>query len=94
MCAYDEDENDDNDEEEVYKEEKKLAKSIPKNGSYIRSQGICRRYGCNKPAAKHQVYCSRDHSPFGNLLGEGKPSRNKQIYKKRPKKKKRKPYQL
>lgn len=29
----------------------------------------CKREGCEKPAAKQRVYCSRDHAPLGNYGG-------------------------
>jgi hypothetical protein len=27
----------------------------------------CKKWGCERPAARGQVYCSRDHAPYGRL---------------------------
>ena len=83
-----EDDFEEEDDEEVEEKNKREARSVPNNGSYIRKAGKCRRHYCDKPAAPHQVYCSRDCSPFGNLQGDGPLSDAKQVYKARKKKKK------
>lgn len=79
---------DDDEWDEDESNENQLAKSIAKDGAYIRASGKCKSNRCNKRAAPHQVYCSRDCSPYGLLIGDGPLGDRKQIYKKRPRRKK------
>lgn len=82
MQKYDFDCEDDDEEEKT----EEIAKSVSAGDKYIRTPGRCRRYGCNKMAAPHQVYCSRDHAPCGNLAGDSAVNDGKQVYKTRKRK--------
>lgn len=84
MFIYDDD-YEDNDDDEIQEK----AKSVPGNNTYKRMPGTCKRPDCKLPAAPHQVYCSREHSPYGTIFDKGVSNAKKQIYKNRPKKRKK-----